>query len=253
MPLVLAYVRLAPPPAPQRGIPLTAVQTHATRAAPRGRPLGWEVGLLAAILFLYVGVEISFSTWAYTLLGASAGLSGALAALAPLVFWLACAAGALRLAIGARRGWRVPDFARVPLAGLVAAGALGAFALSGQVLVALVAALVMGWALGPVFALTVVQAMALRPEAVGRIGGVITAVEQLGTLVLPTLAGLLVGHGRPAVAGMMMGASLGMALLAQAALGRRPGFGGAAARRRRQSTSSATGDAVREGTAPAQR
>ena len=221
LPLILAYTRLRAPAAPTREPGAQLVQGDTAQG---GCKVVREIGLLCGVLVLLVGLEIGFSTWAYTLLGAPTGVAGTLAATVPLVFWLALALGALRVAIGARMGWRVPTFADVPRAGLISAGALAAFTCSSQVMVALVAAAVAGWAVGPVFPITAVRAMHARPSAAGRISGAIAAATQIGAMALPALGGLLVAHGRLAGGSILVATCLGLALFAQAALGTRTQF-----------------------------
>jgi fucose permease len=50
-----------------------------------------DLAVLAALMFLYLGVEVGFATWIFTLLGQTAGAGVALAAAVPLYlhFWLA--------------------------------------------------------------------------------------------------------------------------------------------------------------------
>jgi predicted MFS family arabinose efflux permease len=118
----------------------------------------------------------------------------------------------------------VPTFAYVSRAAVVTGAVLAVFALDGSVVVALAVAAVTGWVQGPVFALTAVRAMALRPEAAGRIGSVIMAANQAGALALPALAGMVVTQGRGATISILIGASLLLAVLARIAVrsGERP-------------------------------
>ncbi len=210
LPLVLAYARL---PVPHGTVPPASGCREAKGTAAALQDVVVDVGLLAAVLFLLVGVQISFSTWSFTLLGGQ----GTLAAAVPLVYWLAQAAGAARLALGASLGLRAPTFASVPAAALITAGALLLFALAGSLVVALAVAAVMGWVQGPLFALVAVRAMGLRPAAAGRIGSAIMAANQAGALLLPTVAGLTVAEGRGAAAALLIAASLLMAGLARLA------------------------------------
>jgi hypothetical protein len=115
-------------------------------------------------------------------------------------------------------GRRAPTIHSLPAAALLTAGALGGVALSGNLLVGLLAAPLMGWVQGPLYALLVARALALYPPAAGRISGVLTAANYLGAMALPTLVGLFVGQGRLAASTPLIAASLALALLARLAL-----------------------------------
>jgi MFS family permease len=218
LPLLLAAARLAPAALTTPG-PAAAVDAA---GAPSGgrleRAARADLALFAALMFLYIGVEVGFGTWVFTLLGQSSGAGLALAAAVPLLFWLASGAGALYLVLAPVHGWRTPTLHSLPAAALLTAGALGAVALSGHLLVALLAAPLMGAAQGPQYALLVARALALCPAAAGRISGVLTAANYLGAMALPTLVGLLMGQGRLAASAPLIAASLAMALLARRAL-----------------------------------
>jgi hypothetical protein len=217
LPLLLATARLAPS-APAALAASGTYEAASRRAVRLDRSLMADLATLAALMFLYIGVEVGFSTWAFTLLGQTGGVDLALAAAVPLLFWLASGAGALYLVLAPLRGRPAPTFASVPPAFLITAAALGAVALSGSLPVALVAAPLMGWVQGPIYALIVARALALRPAAAGRISGVIAAANYLGAMALPTLVGLLMGHGRLAATTPLIAASLILAPLAGLAL-----------------------------------
>jgi fucose permease len=212
LPLLLAAARLAPPAAP------SIAETARSRVGRLDRSLLADLSTLTALMFLYIGVEVGFATWVFTLLGPSSGAGMALAAAVPLIFWLATGAGALYLVLAPLRGWRAPTFASMPVAFLLTAAALGAVALSGNILVALLAAPLMGWVQGPLYALLVARALVLCPPAAGRISGVLSAANYLGAMSLPTLVGILVGQGRLAATTPLIAASLALALLAYLAL-----------------------------------
>lgn len=219
LPLLLAAGRLAPAAPAKSGL-VSTVDTTRPRSGERlERGMRAELALLAALMFLYIGVEVGFSTWAFTLLGQSSGADVALAAAVPLLFWLATGAGALYLVAAPMRGWRTPTVQSLPVAALLTAGALAAVALSGNLVVALLAAPLMGAVQGPQYALLVARALALCPVAAGRISGVLTAANYLGAMALPTLVGLFVGQGRLAASAPLIAASLVLALLARRALG----------------------------------
>jgi MFS family permease len=218
LPLLLATARLAPAALTTPG-PVEAV--HAAGAPSGGcleRATRTDLALLAALMFLYIGVEVGFGTWIFTLLSQSSGAGVALAAAVPLLFWLATGAGALYLVLAPMHGWRTPTLHSLPAAALLTAGVLGTVALSGHLLVALLAAPLMGAAQGPQYALLVARALALCPAAAGRISGVLTAANYLGAMALPTLVGLLMGQGRLAASAPLIAASLALALLARRAL-----------------------------------
>lgn len=227
LPLLLAAARLAPA-APGRADLMDApttpglvatVDAATTRSGERlERAIRVELGLLAALMFLYIGVEVGISTWVFTLLGQNSGAGMALAAAVPLLFWLATGAGALYLVLAPLRGWRAPTMHSMPAAFLLTAAALGAVALSGNLLVALLAAPLMGAVQGPLYALLVARSLALCPAAAGRISGVFTAANYLGAMALPTLVGLCVGQGRLAASAPLIVASLALAVLSRRAL-----------------------------------
>ena len=222
LPLLLAAGRLAPAAPARAGLVNRGNAARATAGGNLAHALRTDLALMAVLMFLYIGVEVGFGTWAFTLLGQGSGASAAPAAAVPLLFWLGTGAGALYLVLAPARGWRTPTVRSLPGAALLTAGALGAVALSSSLPVALLAAPLMGWVQGPIYALIVARALALCPAAAGRISGVLTAANYLGAMALPMPVGLLMGQGRLVATTPLIAASLALALLARLAL-RAPG------------------------------
>lgn len=208
--LPLALYLLAPLPGPR------AVRNgQAPRLPASARP---AVALLAAIAFLYLGAEVGFGGWVYTLVREGTGADPATASWAPAAFWLALSAGSLTAAI-------LP--LRIPPVQLVFVCALGACvilvllpALGRMAATAIGFAGLLGLLLGPIYPLTLAEAADLIPAAAGRVASIVTACSQVGGAVLPWIQGLLLARGVEWGLGTTLAACLAMALL-QAILLRR--------------------------------
>jgi fucose permease len=169
--------------------------------------------LLAAILCLYVGVEMMIGTWAFSHLRLDHGAGNAVAGLATALYWGGLTAGRLLAGtVGARVGphtWIVSNGvgSALALALLVAAPTLP-LAVGGLALA--------GLALANIFPAVVAIGGAAYPAAGGTVSGALAAAGGIGGALVPWGAGLLAerfGLGSALAAGVAL---LVLLLLAEA-------------------------------------
>lgn len=171
--------------------------------------------MAAAILFLYVGSEATIAGWVASL-AARSFRATTLWAILPSVFWMAMLAGRAL----------APRFLRSARPEVLAPAGLGcAFAAATLLLSADGAALVLaagalcGFALAPVFPLTVSQYADRQPDSGG--SGVLFSAAGLGGAAIPSLVGFLSQSSGSLRLGMStVLAALGAALFFQILLGR---------------------------------
>lgn len=143
----------------------------------------------AALMFVYVGIELGAGQWSFTRLTAGSVLSDALAGLAVFLYWSALAAGRIALAfLGDRiRAARLLD--------LSVAGAL-ASAVAFWILPPPIAAVVALPGIGLSLSVFVPLLLNLTPRRVGRVAasrvvGYLVAAGMIGGAVLPAGIGLV--------------------------------------------------------------
>lgn len=153
------------------------------------------------VFFVYTGTEMTFATWAFTLLSQYRGLSGEIAGSAVSLFWVALAAG--RFGLGA-----IADHVGVPRL-LIACATTG---LAGGLIFTLAPwpwVSIAGLALvGGSFALIYPGMMTLTPRLLGRLAdhavGFQVGSATLGQVALPSLGGVvLVAYGPAALNGLL--------------------------------------------------
>lgn len=151
-----------------------------------------RVWLSALLFFLYVGVEVSFGTWTYSLLTESRGISPALAGLFTGSYWATFTIGRIVAGLYAKRAG-----VHLIVQGSVVAALLGAVLLAWNPSTAanLVAVGLIGYAIAPIFP-------ALMSGTSQRVGvhfaantiGMQMAASGLGTALIPSLLGVLARH-----------------------------------------------------------
>ena len=172
----------APPPAPARHGMLGAAIRD------RGIQLG------AAMLFVYVGVELSVGNWGFSYLVQTRTLPDSIAGYTISGFWLGLTLGRFLISpIAGRLGATTASMIYACLAGITAAIAL---AWVSPAAVACVAFGLLGFFLGPVFPTTMAIVPRLtQPRLVATGIGVMNGGAVIGGSALPWLAGTLAQNG----------------------------------------------------------
>jgi fucose permease len=143
----------------------------------------------AALIFVYVGIELGAGQWSFTRLTVDGSLTDALAGVAVFLYWSALAAGRVGLAVFGER------IAAARLFDLSVTGAL-ASAIAFWVLPPPIAALVALPCIGLSLSVFVPLLLYLTPRRVGRAAaphaiGYQVAAGMIGGAVLPTVIGLV--------------------------------------------------------------
>jgi fucose permease len=186
---LVAYPRREPagPPAGTQPMSVPAAGGSLLRAALR-EP---SVVFGAAMLAVYVGLELSVGNWGFSYLTQARSLPGSLAGYAVSGYWLGLTLGRFLISpIATRIGATETAMMYACLAGVTAAAALAW--LSPAAVLASVALVLLGFFLGPVFPTTMAVAPQLagdrlRPTAIG----VMNAASVVGGSALPWLAGAI--------------------------------------------------------------
>jgi fucose permease len=186
---LIAYPRLRPAdPAAEAAAALSAPAGGSLlRAALRQR----GVLLGAAMLAVYVGLEIGVGNWAFSYLVQARAMPGSLAGYSVSGYWLGLTLGRFLISpIATRAGATTVRMMYTCLAGVTAAATLAW--LSPTAGVASVALLLLGFFLGPIFPTTMgtvakITAARLAPTAIG----VMNAGSLVGGAALPWLAGTI--------------------------------------------------------------
>ncbi len=168
---------------------------------------------LAAVLFLYVSLEVATAAWARTYLEQTFAATARTSTLVLTLFWGAQAAGRL-VASRLVRKVRGPSLVLLASCGAVLGALLIAFAPSATIAAAGIA--FCGLTYGPIFPTSVATASTHFPALFGTVFGLLTAAGLTGAMILPTAVGyvakatsLRTGIGLLVVAAVLM-------LLAQA-------------------------------------
>ena len=198
VPLIVGYLGVypgvqpepepAPEPEPESAVP-------APRAAARGllsavlRERGVLLG--AAMLAVYVGLEIGMGNWGYSYLVQSRGLSATIAGYSVSGYWLGLTLGRFLISpLAARIGATTVGLMYACLAGVTASATLAW--LSPAAAGASVALVLLGFFLGPVFPTTMSIAPQLGPPRLAPTAiGVMNAASTVGGSALPWLAGVI--------------------------------------------------------------
>ncbi|ONH24510.1 MFS transporter [Pseudofrankia asymbiotica] len=146
----------------------------------------------AAMLAVYVGLEIAVGNWGYTYLVEERSVSGLLAGYTTSGYWLGLTAGRFLITpVTARLRLTQTGLMYACMAGTVVAGAL-AWAAPGTAGLASTAFVLLGFFLGPIFPTTMAVSPRLTSERlVPTAIGVLTAGGLVGGALLPWLAGTL--------------------------------------------------------------
>jgi fucose permease len=187
---LLAYPRLGEEPEavqePQAAEPPVPAPGGMLGAALRDR--GVQLG--AAMLLVYVGVELSVGTWGYSYLVQARALSDSLASYTVSGYWLGLTLGRFLISpIAARIGASTARMMYACLLGVIAAATLAWLLPTAPACVALG---LLGFCLGPIFPTTMAIVPRLtRARLVPTAIGVMNAAAVIGGSVLPWLAGTI--------------------------------------------------------------
>jgi fucose permease len=173
--------------------------------------------ILAALLLVYVGLELGLGAWAFTYAREAADLSGPAAALLSGGFWAALTLSRL-LAPAMLRSLTT----RALLVLSVCAAVVGMLVLliGGAAVAPLVAGvLIVGFGFGPVWPVAFALAARTFPAAIGSASGFLAMASAAGAAGLPWLLGsILDASGPTALIAVMFAGSLILLLLAVAAV-----------------------------------
>ncbi len=151
------------------------------------------VALLAVVLCLYVGVELSVGTWAFTHLQTAFGAGDAAAGTATALFWAGIMVG--RFAMGTI-GARIGPHRLIVGNAVAAAAALACMVLAPTLVLAVVALTIFGVAIANIFPAVIAVAGEAYPHALGTVTGALIATGGVGAAIFPWLTGVVAeGHG----------------------------------------------------------
>ncbi len=191
---------------------IRADRAHGQQAVAHGR-LTDHSWLFAALLFVYVGVEVGFGAWLTLFVSASTAMDLATAPLIVSAFWFALTGGRI---LAAAMGNRLQLFQLLLVClGAMLLGALALLASIGNIASTVAAVLLFGLGCGPVFPTVMagVTATARGSAATGRV----LAIGNGGGLIVPALIGVLLTQHGPAAVGLLLAAGtalmIGLALL----------------------------------------
>jgi fucose permease len=206
----LMFVRSAAPSPPKGDAPEDA----AARRTPLTR--SGRLWLLAALLLVYVGLELGLGAWTFSYARESAGLNATAAALLTGGFWGALTLSRLVAPIALRQ--IAPPALLVAGAGVAAAG-MSALLLGGSIPGVLVAGiLVSGFGFGPIWPVTFALAARAFPRSIGAATGILTMASAVGAAALPWLLGAVLDAAGPtALISLTCAAALLLLLLAWSA------------------------------------
>jgi fucose permease len=178
-------------PFSQSSLPAHHDQTDAQATPIR---INWWILLPFGIfLFLYVGVEVGFSSWIVTQISTLTTATESLATVGASLFWVGVtiARGLGSVVLKRFTEQQVLILAIV----MIFVGTLLLLLFQTVVGVALVSAFIVGLGCGPIFPISMALSGSVYPEARGKTSGAMIAAGTLGAAVLPWIQGQL-GGGR---------------------------------------------------------
>ncbi len=169
------------------------VRPPAPFGAPRkhelgNRRFGWLVVLpFAVVLFVYVGIEVGYTSWISTQMQLVALSSPAVGAFATSLFWIGLTIGRINASFLLRYLSNQQLLLGTSL--IVVTGVSLLLIGAHNELLALGCTLIVGIGLGPVFPTTFALAGIVYPPARAAMSGVLIAVGSFGAILLPPLQG----------------------------------------------------------------
>jgi fucose permease len=196
VPLAVGFALVYPGSPPGSAVPPAPAAPALASPPARGGLLGAALrdrGVLAgaAMLAVYVGVELGVGNWAFSYLVQGRGLSQSLAGYAVSGYWLGLTAGRFLISpVAARLGLTTSGLMYCCLSGIAAALTLTWLAPTS--VTAGAALVLLGFFLGPVFPTTMAVASRLTsPRLAPTAIGVMNAGSSVGGAALPWLAGAI--------------------------------------------------------------
>lgn len=171
------------------------------------QPALWLLGIVASI---YVSSEVAFSGWVAVYAERGSGVSAAQSALLVTAFFAAFTLGRYAADPVSRR-LKPPAIVSGAIA-LTMLGLLMMIALPGVFAAHLAGALVVGFAMSPIYPILISYGIRLFPRAATLVTGFVTSMAAVATLAIPSLIGVV-------MAGQGITAAWGLLLLIVAALG----------------------------------
>ncbi|HUQ41573.1 MAG TPA: MFS transporter [Candidatus Limnocylindrales bacterium] len=190
----------------------TQLAEGAQHDLPRVTSVGAHLATGAALMFVYVGIELGAGQWAYTRYTANAELDTATAATAVFLFWAALGAGRVVLAA---IGDRLAPQRWLDLSVAGAVGTTVAISVAPPNVAALIALPLLGLSLSGVVPVLIY----LTPHRVGHVAapraiGYMVAAGMLGGVVPPAVIGVVMQVGGVALLGpSLVALSVGLAIV----------------------------------------
>jgi fucose permease len=151
----------------------------------------WTLLPFAVFLFVYVGIEVGFSSWIVTQISTLTKASESLATVGASLFWIGVTIARGTASIALHRFTERQILTISILA--VIAGTLLLLVLPSFEVVALISAFCVGLGCGPLFPISLTLAGNVYPEARGKTSGTMIAAGTLGGAILPWIQGRLGG------------------------------------------------------------
>ncbi|MDX1994523.1 MAG: MFS transporter [bacterium] len=163
-----------------------------------------------ALLFVYVGSEIGYSSWFSTQITQVAGAAASLATVGISLFWAGLTLGRMLASAAAVRLSAVQIILLALLS--MAGGTALLLSVPESETIALISAFIVGMGCGPVFPTALALFGARYPAALGASSGALIAIANIGGVVLPPLQGR-VGGGENGGMTLVLAATLLMLAL----------------------------------------
>ena len=171
-------------------IPFSRVSVHVhtgDRSAPRAA-IRWVMLMpFAALLFMYVGTEIGYSSWIFTQVTKVTLATAAIGTLAASSFFVGLTFGRMGASLILR--WLTDQQLLIGSILLIGLGVLLLLLVPGSEVVALFSAFVAGVGSGPVFPTALAMINNRNPESRGTASGVLMAIGTMGAVIVPWVQG----------------------------------------------------------------
>jgi fucose permease len=172
---------------------LPAHHDHNAQARDALRINWWVLLPFGLFLFLYVGVEVGYSSWIVTQISTLTRATESLATVGASLFWLGVTVARGSASVALRR-FTEQQLLLISVL-LIIVGVLLLLIVPTSETVGLISAFCVGLGCGPLFPISLALAGNVYPEARGKTSGVMIAAGTLGGAFLPWLQGQL-GGGR---------------------------------------------------------
>lgn len=176
-------------------IPLAMISVHVGRKPSEGQApsqIQWLALVpFAVLMFIYVGIEVGYSSWIPTQMSKVALTSESTATFGATIFWMGLTVGRI---IASFILHRLSNLAMVILSlVLIAGGVAVLLVFPASESVALLCSFVIGFGCGPIFPTVLAIANDRYPQARGTMSGLLIAVGASGAILLPWVQGQVGG------------------------------------------------------------